>query len=389
MAKRLTLTENLINKIKEKCGEDVNLSSMVYYQARGISTEPISQNSLYDKGILTREALMDFVRLINEPLNTVTIQTMHDTSVLPTGKVFYAELKDEPSGHSAVYTVFGVSVQHQDIIDKVDNGIIDEVSFGFQPKQILCSECNKDFLDEDVDFFDLITGTCPECGAVMGKDGAHVIVPAIERVSELSLVTRGAAKHAKILDSIYQMAMSDENSPVITLTKKGVKDDLLKLNLCSTINKEVDMNKEDLEAALSAATTPLKEELTKMQSTLASLGEEKTALEAAKNEAEQAKAALEENVTSLSEEKTKLEADLEEAKAKAAEVRAAFDEQIQKVLVAAGLSDSIPEELEGKKELLDKAHLTLANIPVDGVARKADRIKETAEKADFSAYKVK
>lgn len=389
MAKRISLTENLMSKIREKCGQDVDFNSMAYYQARGISTEPISQNSLYDKGTLSREALMDFVRLINEPLNTVTIQTMHDTSVLPTGKVFYAELHDEPSGHSAVYTVFGVSTQHQDIIEKIDNGIIDEVSFGFRPKQILCSECGKDFLDEDVDFFDLITGTCPECGAVMGKDGAHVKVPSIEQVSELSLVTRGAAKHAKILDSIYQMAMSDETSPVITLTKKGVKDDLLKLNLCSTISKEVDMNKEDLEAALSAATGPLKVEMEKMQSTLASLGEEKTALEAAKNEAEQAKVALEEEVASLSDEKTKLEADLEDAKAKVDEIRAAFDEQIQKVLVAAGLSDSIPEDLEGKKELLDRAHLTLANIPVGGVANKADRIKDKAGNADFSAYKVK
>ena len=104
MAKRVNLTDNLINKIREKCGQDVNLSSMAYYQARGISTEPITQNSLYDKGTLTRESLMNFVELINEPMNTVTIQTMHDTSVLPTGKVFSSYINLSAASICKIFT---------------------------------------------------------------------------------------------------------------------------------------------------------------------------------------------------------------------------------------------------------------------------------------------
>lgn len=151
------------------------------------------------------------------------------------------------------------------------------------PKKVLCNKCNKDFLDDDVNLFDFLTGTCPECGAVMGKDGAHVIVPGVEAVRELSLATRGAAKHAKILDSMYQMAMSDKNSPVITLTKKGVKEDLCVFNLCSTIyNKEVEMNPEELKAAILVATEPLSNEVKDMKVSLASLGQEKAALETAK-----------------------------------------------------------------------------------------------------------
>ena len=223
----------------------------------------------------------------------------------------------------------------------------------------------------------------------MGKDGAHVIVPSIESVQEMSLVTRGAAKHAKILDSVYQMAMSDRASPTINLTKEVVKNDLLKLNLCSTIdNKEVDMDKKELEAALLAATGPLKEELNKMQSTLASLGEEKKVLEAAKEEAEKAKTALEEENASLSKERDELKTALDEEKNKVAELSNAFDSEVQKVLVAAGLSDSVPAELKDKLELLNKSRLTLANIPMDGVSAKADALKKNAEKADFSAYKV-
>lgn len=390
MAKRVELTESVKEKIRLKCGDSVDFNQIVVYQARGISTEPISQNTIYDKGILSREALQDMVNLINEPLNNVTIQAMHDQDVLPHGRVIHAELVDENPSTSAVYALFVVSTEHPDVINKIDNGIIDEVSFSFLPKQLLCSSCGHDFMGPDNDFMDIVTGQCPECGAIMGQEGAHVNVPGIESVSELSLVTRGAARHAKILDSVYQMAMSDKASPVISLNKEGLKKDLLRLNLCSTINdKEVDMNKEELEAALLAATSPLTEEVNKMQSTLASLGEEKKALEAAKEEAEQAKAALEQENASLSEEKANLETALEEAKAKAEEIQSKFDAEIQKVLVAAGLSDSVPAELEAKLELLNKSRLTLANMPVEGVAAKADKLKEKSGKADFSMYKVK
>lgn len=387
MAKRVELTESIKEKIRAKCGKDVDFNQFAVYQARGLSTEPITQNTIYNKGNLTREALEDIVRLINDPLNNVSIQTMHDTTELPHGKVIHAELVDEGNGISSVYATFIVSTVHEDVISKVDNGIIDEVSFGFKPEKILCSKCGKDFLDKDVDIFDLWEGHCPECDSYMGEDGVHVVVPNVETVSELSLVTRGAAKHAKILDDMYQMAMSDEAKRP---SKEDLKKGLLELNLCSTIsNKEVDMEKEELTAALTAATSPLTEEIKNMQATLASLGEEKKALEASKAEIEAAKVALEEEKASLTEEKASLEAALEEAKKVAEEVQSKFDAEIQKVLVAAGLSDNVPAELDAKLELLNKSRLTLASIPVDGVANKADKPNNDAEKADFSVYKVR
>lgn len=394
MAKRVVLTENMRQQVVARCGPDVDLNKFVFYQARGISTEPIRQGSLFDKGTLERNALVDMLNLVNDPLETVNLQIMHDHQVLPTGRVFYAELVDEQyTGHSALYTLFGISANHPEIISDVDNGVIDEVSYSFNPSKILCNKCQKDFMDDDVDFFDFISGRCPECGAVMGKDDAHVVIPSVKSVSELSLVTRGAAKHAKILDSMYQMAMSDKASPVITLTKEGVKKDLCVFNLCSTIcNKEVDMNPEELKAAILAATEPLSKEVKDMKDSLASLGEEKTALEAAKNEAENAKAALEEDKASLSEEKTKLETELADSKKeieRLKDVEASFNEEIRKVLVAAGLSDTIPEDLAGKMEVMKKAHLTLANIPVNGVSAGADKGINKNESIDFSVYKVR
>lgn len=142
------------------------------------------------------------------------------------------------------------------------------------------------------------------------------------------------------------------------------------------------MTPEEITAAVEAAMSSHKAENEKLQSTIASLGEEKKSLE-------KAKTALEEEKAALSEEKVKLETALEEAKNKAAEVKAAFDAEIEKVLVAAGLSETVPAELEEKLELLKKAHLTLANIPVDGVSKPADKLNNNNSEADFSAYKVK
>lgn len=389
MSKRVQLTEDVKKYIREKCGQDVDFNQFAVYQARGISTEPITQNSLYDQGVLERQAIVDMANIINEPLSTVSIQSMHNSWELPQGKVFHAEVVDENNATSALYTLFGVSTEHQDLINKTDNGVIDEVSYGFLPTKVLCSECGKDFMDPDIDIYDLLEGHCPECGAYMGKDGAHVVVPGVKSVSEMSLVGRGAAKHAKILDSFYQMAMSEDST--ITLSKESLRKDLLKLDLCSNItNEEVNnMTEEEIKAAVLSATGPISEEMGKMQATLASLGEEKDALKAAKDTAEAAVAALKEENASLTEAKANLETALEEAKKKAEDVQSKFDAELQKVLVAAGLSDSVPDELEAKLELLNKSRLTLASIPVDGVSKPADKLKSEAEKADFSAFKAK
>ena len=43
-------------------------------------------------------------------------------------------------------------------------------------------------MDPDIDIYDLLEGHCPECGAYMGKDGAHVVVPGVKSVSEMSWV---------------------------------------------------------------------------------------------------------------------------------------------------------------------------------------------------------
>lgn len=391
MTKRVELTDTIKQYITEKCGTDIDYSKFVLYQTRSLSTEPVrKEGSIYDKAVFTRNALVEMQEMSNDPKLNISLQLLHDTHSIPYGRVIHSNLVDEDDMTSALYTLFMLSTEHEDLINKIDNGILDEVSTNTLPRKALCSECGKDFMDDDVDIMSFIEGRCPECGAIMGKDGAHLNIPSVESFMELSLVPRGAAKNPKILDSVYQLAMS--NSDSVVLTKAQVKSNLTKLNLISTISEEVDMNPEDLKAALSAATEPLVQEVRNMQTTLASLTAEKDTLEAAKSEAESAKAALEEEKASLVEEKAKLEADLAEKSAAYNEMAAAFDAEIKKVLVASGTPEaSIPSDLKGKQELLSNSRLTLANIPVGGVSRGADfaSVARTNSIGDLSAYKVK
>ena len=394
MTKRVELTENIKNYMDEKGISYENPSQFVLYQVRATSSEPITQPStIYHKAVFTRSALVDMAEIINDPKNTSPLQILHAQNSIPYGRIVHAEVVDENEMVSALYLLFMISSAHSEYIDKIDTGILDEVSISAMPKKMLCSECGKDFLDDDVPVEALWSKTCPECQAVMGKDGAHLNVPSTEYFYELSLVPRGAAKHPKILDEVYQIAMSDTARE---LTPKMVRDSLTGISLISRISEEVEMNVDDVKAVLAAELKPLNEELSNIKTTLASVEEEKKNLEAAKEEAEQAKATAEEektnleaSVTSLTEEKAKLEQDLAAEKKAHQEVLAAFSEEVKKVLVAAGKAESeVPADLAGMQEALKDAHLILAGMPVGGVSKPSFNGNGMSSKEDYSVYKI-
>ena len=79
MTKRVELTEELKNKIRTRCGNDIDFSSAAFYQARIVSTEPISQDSIYNKAQLARSTVFELEEFFNnDPQLNVTLQVMHD-----------------------------------------------------------------------------------------------------------------------------------------------------------------------------------------------------------------------------------------------------------------------------------------------------------------------
>lgn len=405
MTKRVELTEDLKNKIRARCGNDIDFSSAAFYQARIVSTEPITQNSIYNKAQLARSTVFDLEEFFNnDPQLNVTLQVMHDQMVLPAGRVVAVKAIDEPDGlNSALYGVFMVSNEHQEYINKLDNGIIDEVSISMLAKKLLCSECGFDLREASPEeqMMAFFFHQCPKCEKELGgAEGAHLNLVGVEEFTEVSLVTRGAARHAKVLDSSKQLALAANNKEV-KLKLGQLTKDLLPVNLNGKIiNEEDTMQNEELLAKLQE----LSEDLASFKASVEAKFEEISKKEEVPAEAEKdnegsapaeevsspeadkpAEANVEESNKELDEAKSALAA----AQAEVQEYRVALMEEVNKVLVAAGKSKLAEEAtLSDIKNALKDSQLTLAaNIPVGGVAQ---AVKQNPEaKAGFSGYTAK
>jgi hypothetical protein len=129
---------------------------------------------------------------------------------LPVGRVFMAEVFDA-SELRCLFYLSRNDATAVDLITKLNAGVIDEVSVGIIPQQCCCSECGFDFLGADATIDNLWDRTCPE-GHVLGVDGVHAKLNGMNKFMELSLVSLGAAKNAKIVGRTQSRLGADEYS---------------------------------------------------------------------------------------------------------------------------------------------------------------------------------
>lgn len=405
MAKRVEIDDRLKEQIAAKCGSDVDVTKFVAYQARMVSTEPLSQNSIFDKAELSPETLLDMERIANDPLENVTLQIMHNTSVLPVGRVIVTRAVDEfDTASRALYGTFIVSTAHPDIIAKLDSGIIDEVSVNIRGKKMICSACEKDFYeaDEERQIIGSYMGVCPHCEAKLGKE-AHLKLVGVDSFTEVSLVNRGAAHHAKILDKSKQLSLA-ASSKQIKASLSEMKEQVLNLTLNGKLTDEEDNKMESLSEVLAKLSEmaeslqQLKESVDARFDELAKKEDEVEAVPAAEEApAEEASDVEEEAVSAeeapateeeaaekaLTEENPQSNAEVEEVKAELAEMKNFVLSEVNKVLVASGnVTLSEDAALEDIKDALQSSKLTLAaSIPTGGVAIAADSNAENVVKA--------
>lgn len=391
MAKRVELTEELKNKIRSRLGNDVDFLSLAFYQARIVSTEPISQNSLYNKSRLSRSTIYELEEFFNQdPYLNVNLQVMHDQSVLPVGRVVVVRAVDDFDGSSALYGIFCVSTEHQEYINKLDNGIIDEVSISMLAKKLICSECGFDLREasQEEQFAAFFFHTCPKCEKEFGRE-AYLNLVGVEEFIEVSLVTKGAARHAKILDSSKQLALAANNKEV-KLKLSQLTKELLPLNLNGKIL--IEENTMEMEELL-AKFQELSDNLTSFKDEVESKFEEISKREEAPAEVEDVnkEPASEEDKPTSNEEVEQLRNEVNEAKESLAASEASFNElktyfveEVNKVLVAAGKEKvSVDASFADLKKSLESSRLTLAaNIPSEGVSKAAI---ETGMKAQADA----
>lgn len=389
MTKRVVLNENIISKMKSVLGEDISPDKYVVYKARAISTEAITKRgfALMDGAVPTENFIRKLVSLANEPDKNISVRTMHDDFSLAIGRVFDFWQVAEFNGVNAAYAHLAIlkNDENKDIIEKIDAGILDEVSIGFAIESAKCSVCGYDFFDNDLDEDESLehiwNGVCAN-GHVMGKDGNHLILESPKSFSEISIVNQGAAHKAKIQE-IAKFSLSFDDA------RKDAKRVLAEVGKATVLtNLESKMTEEemtakfaemegkiaDLTAKLSESETEKVPEGDKPAEKVPEGDKPAEAPEAAPEKDE-----TDEKLKSLEAEVEKLKAEKEALSSQLTEAKTAFAEEVNKALVAADKETvSSDAELSAMTKALRNANVTLAAIPVDGRSAGAAKVESGA-----------
>lgn len=205
MSKRLEMTPEIEAQIRLSVGdENLNVTNLAVFETRTLSTKPIQRKAgMFAGARPSVGTLQQMADLVNAPGGAIHMQIMHDTGVLPVGRVFKGSLYDMGNGDVELRTLFYIPTDKTQLVSDIENSVIDEVSVGLMTEHLYCSECDFDYLGEDASIMNRLTLTC-ENDHVIGQNGVHVKMVGVAAWPELSLVNQGAAKDAKILSRAKQ-----------------------------------------------------------------------------------------------------------------------------------------------------------------------------------------
>lgn len=286
--KALARTPELIARLRASFGAEADVNDLVAYECIAANTLPLrKRGSLYDKARFAVSLMSEMVTSLER--ESVPIQIMHDTGVLPIGRAFAARVVDE-----TLYVQFAINSKTQPaIIADLDAGVIDQVSVGVLSSKLLCSECNFDYMSDEATYEHWWSRTCAN-GHTVGEDGTHVRLAGLDQWYELSLVGKGAVNGARVIsqsDSVFA------NSPSFQrLAASAVPTQAL---VCSAVptpatKKDSTMDKEFLaqltaaveaKAVAEAANAPLTASLTAANTALEAANARIVELEAAAKDA--------------------------------------------------------------------------------------------------------
>lgn len=394
MSKRVSMTPKIEERIRLAIGDsEADVSNFVVFEARSLTTEPLNKRGFYNKAQVSASTLKDMAALINQNGKAIPLQIMHETSLLPVGKVFNAEVFQMSNGHYELRTQFYVPSDKKDIINDIENSVIDEVSVGFLAEKALCSECGFDYFGSDASFVNFFDLECNE-GHKIGEDGVHIRLVGVADWAELSLVNRGAARDAKILSRAKQ-AMSQDTvnrlaaSAISLDARVTTVNSPLEALASETLNQngDIQMDKELL-ASLEAKVTEtveLKHSLTQSESArtqLVTTNAELTAQLAAANEEIKA---LKESQTA---DQAKLAADLTEANTKMNEAVAKLSVHAKAALTASGAAEAdLPTDLVELVSMIEEKGLKLHQVI--GSGQVADGTKSVDLNTSSAAYEAR
>lgn len=198
--KQLDVTADMLEQIRKIAATDVDADDIVVFEAAAFNTRPLNKRgSIFEGARASVEMLEEMVTKLNAGEDSVPLHTLHlQGSEIPVGKVFFAYLVQATDGETELRAQFYLPKTERELIEKINLGVLDEVSVGVRSQKMLCSKCGFDFMGEEADFVNLFSQTCDNDHTV-GVDGTHVKLAGLDTWMELSLVSRGAANNPKIL----------------------------------------------------------------------------------------------------------------------------------------------------------------------------------------------
>lgn len=198
--KQLPMTPELSAMIKAAVGQDVETADLAVFECIALNSKPLpgKNGTIFEKATvmpITLRQMADHV-LAGNTLPLIADHTLYGS---PKGRVFTAELNyNQQAGDLELRTLFYLDSSEDELITKLNSGVLDEVSVSFLSTEFLCSQCSWDYFGPESSSDNLYSRTCGN-GHEIGSNGVHAELVGLSQFIEVSLVARGAADKPKIV----------------------------------------------------------------------------------------------------------------------------------------------------------------------------------------------
>lgn len=326
MPKRIAITDDIKAKVIANMGSEPTWDQIAVFEMTAVTSLPLSKKwSIFDQAKITAQTFEEAATYLNSG-GYVPFHTLHNQGYeIPVGRVFYGEAQVSQKGYDELRVLAYIDLTaHEDLANKIDNGVVEEVSVGMSFKQLLCSACDDDLMSDESKLWSQTCGN----GHVIGMGNHHLKPNGLGQFRELSAVSKGASNGAKILGIQKRTLAADFGKPELALVASIKSPEFMLFTQHANLDSEPVLGEDpvviaELQAKLTVAeakSAEVQAKLTAAEAKAAEL-EATTAISTTKlAEAETALATTQAQVDSLEAAKTELEAakvELEAAKATA------------------------------------------------------------------------
>lgn len=326
MPKRIDITDDIKAKVIANMGSEPTWEQIAVFEMTAVTSLPLSKKwSIFDQAQITAQTFEEAATYLNAG-GYVPFHTLHNQGYeIPVGRVFYGEAQKNIKGFDELRVLAFIDLTaHEDLANKIDNGVVEEVSVGMSFKQLLCSACGDDLMSDESKLWNQ---TCAN-GHVIGMGNHHLKPNGLGQFRELSAVSKGASNGAKILGIQKRTLAADFGKPELALVASIKSPEFMLFTQHANLDSEPVLGEDpvviaELQAKLTnaeAKSAEVQAKLTAAEAKAAQIEESAAIVTTKLADAETALATTQAQVDTLEAAKNELEAakvELEAAKATA------------------------------------------------------------------------